>query len=865
MADRTAEEILFGAQATPSRERTAEEILFAPQQASFAQGMADEAVRLLALPFKTFSQEATGGAEQMGHGINAALRGEPGSAAWNIGLGGLRSVGAPITAATRLITDPASRLIQSATGIDEPTRGMIQTGGDILGAAALPAGIGAVRGMMGAPTGAATRMGRAGVRPAEGPISASAVKASQTPSRALAAVQPGLSEAVMAEPLFGEVTKAAAGVIGPAVKADPTLRLFRHVTAALENGTLAPDGVMQVMGKYNLTAEEFAQFFKETSSGFGRGLNRLSQLRKELNLAFKDSPAAQEILSAGIADAKPTMTQRVLDGWRTFDNARRAMLVTQWTTAIRNGLSQGARYTLDAADTALAGALEGKPMRQAMQDGLENFTAVVHRMSPTGRAQLGRILEDFPVEAQQLTGTISGEAALTSKFSNFINPLNKAQEGFYRTISFDSKLRQLARDGGLNLETIAPKDIPASMIEEATRHALDITFAAPPTSSVGKAILQAYHDIPGLTTINPFPRFHLNALKFLWDFSPVRMFTPEALNTIATGTPKEAAAIVSKGLMGQAMLATALAVRSSDLAGQKWYDLRVPGTNKFVDTRAFGPFNVYLLFAEGMLHPDKLEMADWAKGLVGINRVAGTGLVLTDALQGGSIEQKRDVFYRFVGEYFGSFGTPLRNAKSTIESVGTTPEAAKERVIRTRTDAPLLDPLLGNIPGISQQLPEGRSIFQGGQLTTEFPATRQFTGLPTRRKNLAEQEAERLGLSVQRLAGGSGIPAWDRAVATQLGPLMEQVMPRMIASEGYDRQSPDIKRFAYVQTVHLLRQQAIKAASVQDPRLAAQARLKGLDPDLRAIVGIGQKGTFPGVATEPSLMDQLRQRLGGSQ
>src|SRR3990167_5171824 len=247
MAERTAEEILFGPPGRPARQLTAEEILFGPQQVSLAQGMADEALRLIALPFRTFSEEAVGGAEQMGQGINAALAGEPGSAAWNLGVGGLRAVGAPITAATRLITDPASRLIQSATGISEPTREMIQTGGDILGGAALPVGIGAVRGVMAAPGAVA-----GAARTSSGPVSVSAVKlAPPSPPSALSRpVQEGLSEARMAEPLFGEITGSAAEAVRPLVMADPTTRLFRHVAAALENGTLAPDGVMQVMRKY---------------------------------------------------------------------------------------------------------------------------------------------------------------------------------------------------------------------------------------------------------------------------------------------------------------------------------------------------------------------------------------------------------------------------------------------------------------------------------------------------------------------------------------------------------------------------------------------------------------------------------------
>lgn len=860
MAQRTLRDLILEPSEPPQRERSLRELILEPsEETGLVTQMTDEALRILSLPFRTFSEEATGGAEQMGQGINAALRGEPGSAAWNIGIGGLRSVGAPITAATRTITDPGSRLLQALTGISEPTREMVQTGGDILGGAALPAGIGAVRGLMAAP-GAAPAVARS----AGSAVPISAIKPGPiSPASALSRpVQEGLSEAHMAQPLVKEITSNAAEAVQRLAAIDPNKgRLFRYVQAALEDGTLAPEGVVEVMRKYDLSNEEFARFFADSMSAFGRGLGRVSHLRRQLNQAFKNEPAAQQALDALGPMAPMSTTERLLAGWRSFDNAGRAMLVTQWTTAIRNAFSQAKRYSVDMADTALTSALEGKPMQQAMQDGLENFTAVVHRLSPTARKQLERILGEYPVEAQQLAGTIAGEATLTSKFSHFINPLNKAQEGFFRTISFDSKLRQLARDRNLDLGTMAPKDIPSDLIEQATRHALEITFAASPTNPVGKAILRAYHDIPGLTTINPFPRFHLNALKFLWDFSPIRMFTPSALNTIATGTPKEAAAVISRGLIGQSMLATAMAVRSSDLAGLKWHDIRVPGTNQFVDTRAFGPFNVYLLLAEGLLRPDRLDTADWAKGLVGINRVAGTGLVLTDALQGGTIEQKRDTFYRFVGEYFGRFGVPLRNLKSSIESLGTTPEASQERVIRSRRDFPLIDPMLGNVPGLSQQLPEFRSGFQGGTQSTEFPATKQFTGMVVRRKNLAEQEAERLGLSFRRLLPSSGIPEWDRAVLSQLGPIVEQVIPAVVASAGYDRQSPDVKRFTYMQVFSQLRQQAIKLAAAQSPKLAAQARLKGVDPDLRSIIGIGQRGTYPGLAEEPSIMDQLRQRL----
>ena len=97
---------------------------------------------------------------------------------------------------------------------------------------------------------------------------------------------------------------------------------------------------------------------------------------------------------------------------------------------------------------------------------------------------------------------------------------------------------------------------------------------------------------------------------------------------------------MSRATIGTGMLAAAIAIRATDIGGEKWYELKVPGSDQRIDTRAMGPFNMYLLMAEGIVHPDRLTVADWAKGLVGINRVAGTGLVLTDALTSGSLDQK---------------------------------------------------------------------------------------------------------------------------------------------------------------------------------------------------------------------------------
>ena len=170
----------------------------------------------------------------------------------------------------------------------------------------------------------------------------------------------------------------------------------------------------------------------------------------------------------------------------------------------------------------------------------------------------------------------------------------------------------------------SPSQIPGDMIDQASKHALEVTFAASPKpGGFGHALLNAYRELPILTTINPFPRFFGNALSFLYEFSPLgitKLLTPAAQRTLASGNPASAAQVMSRATIGTGMLAAAIAVRATDIGGEKWYELKVPGSDQRIDTRAMGPFNMYLLMAEGIVHPDRLTVADWAKGLVGINR-----------------------------------------------------------------------------------------------------------------------------------------------------------------------------------------------------------------------------------------------------
>jgi hypothetical protein len=874
--------------------------------------MATEATRLLTLPGRTFMEGMNRGSEQWQKAINEVVprdrtlsdlvtgaepsTGEPISvfgyklpAALSVPLrvagGLLEGVNAPVTAVTRMVTDPGSRLLQSATGISEPTREMVQGMGDVALGVFGPAGVAKLREVPGAFKPAPPMRARAvepsaepvvwdtpaastadevlsAARPVEAPAAVGLEEALSRPAVDIGAVP--VSETRVSTPMTGAIAGSADAAVAERIAAGPTQRLFRHVQDALAAGEIAPESLPGILERHGVTAADFARDYAQTVSDSGRTLGQLSYLRQRLGVVLANEPEAAQVLAA-LPDPPVSGFAKAMEWYRTVDDQRRALLVSQWATSARNAISQTGRLGLDSVDNALSAFIGGESTVGSLQAGLDNFAAVARRMTPAGRDRLAGIMNEFPLDAARLAGTISGEATLGSKVSSFINPLNAAQEGFFRKVAFDAKLSTLARERGLNMDALAasPGQIPGDMIEQASKHALEVTFASSPQAGTfGHALLNAYRELPILTTINPFPRFFGNALKFLYEFSPLgitKLLTPAAERTLASGNPAAASQVISRATLGTGMLAAAIAIRATDVGGEKWYELKVPGSDQRLDTRAMGPFNMYLLMAEGIVHPDRLTVADWAKGLVGINRVAGTGLVLTDALTSGSLDQKLQRFYSFVGAYLGGFSVPARNFKAMIEGgLSGSPEvAAEESLYRDQRDSPLTAPFLSNIPGVSQSLPAMVSNTSSEPPRNENPLLRQFSGASIRTKNEAQQLLDTLGIEPSQIQPQSGIPAWDRAIAEPLGSVVEQLLPRISQSPAFSSLPPEIQRYLVRQGLTAARSGARGVAVEAHPDLAAQATLKGLDPDLRDLVGISRQGV-----QAPGPMDALRRALG---
>jgi hypothetical protein len=622
-------------------------------------------------------------------------------------------------------------------------------------------------------------------------------------------------------------------------------RLFRQVSDKLAIGEIQADAIPEILKKHNLSPAEFAKMYRETISTSGRNLQTLSRLARRLNTVFKESP---EVASA-FDKVHKNYLDNLTPGWRAWEsiaqgfagmeNYRRGLLVTQVATAMRNMWSQMGRVSIGALDDSLQGLLTGTFGGQGrtlerMKAGFYTPLSMFNRLSSKKRQQLAKVLGENSnaIEKAKLLSAPVHEVTAGGKIAEKLQWLNRWQEHQFRKLAFESKLRQQMALRGKTLENILPDEIPENEIVNAVDYALEMTFAKMPKGAGGEFI-RSWSKSP-LTLVNPFPKFNFgNALPFLIEHSPVGYLfamSPSAIKGLASGNPQQFAKAASRATIGSLMMDYALQVRSDpEKAGEKWYELKYK--DKTIDTRAYAPMSTYLFIAEVLTNPERLRAMDYTQAAVGLNRIAGTGLVLTDLLRTDKPESSKEVLQRFAGEYAGSFTVPMRTLKDFYAAID--PEEARYRDVR---EHPLIGPTAGNIPGLSQELPERPSPLRAEPGRTEYPLLRQLAGLSIRTKNALEKEVDRIGFDRARIYPRTGIPEADNLISGVMGPISENVLPKIFESRAYKKETPEMQRVVLAETFKEIRKSASDQIKAQNPDLAAMMRVEGMSDDLKAVL-----------------------------
>lgn len=607
-----------------------------------------------------------------------------------------------------------------------------------------------------------------------------------------------------------------------------------------------------ILEKYNITAQEFALRLKDTYSAAGRSLARLSVVGRRVQKLFADNPKAYSFFN-DVAKTlpEPTAFDKTMNFLYGLESTRRAFLVTQWATAMRNTLSQTAMVNIGAIDESLQGAIratvggEGNILRQ-IGEGLDTVIALQSRMSKAGRGRLNEILmsENAHIARIKLLSAPVHEVNMGGKIANFLNTPNRLQEHFFRKISFESKLMQLLERTGLDYKKIDPNKIPAGMLEEAAEHGLTMTFAAMPKSRAGQRLVRAWAGNPLMTALlNPFPRFNFgNALPFITNFSPIsfmKALNPRIVADLATGNPDEFARIASKAVIGTSMLGMAVYHRMKSDGTDKYYQIQIG--NRYWDTRSYAPLiTPYLLVAEAMIRPEKLNAGDWAQVAVGLNRIAGTGLVATDLIRSKKMETAAQVIGRLTGEYLGSFSVPAKTFQDIYG--GLVPEAGTYRETRERL---LTGPIMRNIPGLAQILPEAESPvttkkieppLEVGPVKVPVSIFRQATGLSATTKNQLQKEVDRLAIDVSRVYPKTGVPEADRMLSKYMAPVLERVTPALLENSQYQKLTRPMQRLALAELFRQARKRSRVELAEKNPRLFMQIKYEGFKEDIQEIL-----------------------------
>jgi succinate dehydrogenase flavin-adding protein (antitoxin of CptAB toxin-antitoxin module) len=616
-----------------------------------------------------------------------------------------------------------------------------------------------------------------------------------------------LTRDIVTNPTFISRVKKAREEAG-----DDKQRLYKDVGAvmyeAIKSGELPLSSISRLTKDLDMEPEEFVKAWQTSIRESGQSLNLLSQAAKHM---ARDT-SLPDGLRRSLDEASKEMAKsdkwsdKVWNTIRAVENFRRGMMVSQVKTSIRNAWSSLGRIAISSFDDATQSFFGGGKFSDSWNSIRADLSALP---GVRNKELLNQILEGNPLTKDQLMYTSVNEADLLNRVSKAVNSLNVYQERAFRRYAFQSRLEKLAKNAGVNLEEMDPNKIPEQWLDNATQHALDMTFASS-GGEAAKNIVKFYDQFPILYTVsNPFPRFTFaNSIPFLVDHSPVGMlkaFSPSVVDDLAKGNSKQFAKAASRGLIGTTMLASAMDLRDK-FGGEKWYELVVnneDGTTTNIDVRPYAPMSVYLFMAQVIddaKHPERpstLTAGDFADVAIGLNRVEGTGLILADILRAGDIKSVGDISAKFGGGWLSAFTTPLAQVRDVAQAF--TGDSALRDPRGDTAAENLLGPAIKNIPAAETMLPPRRSPLKRGVLEQEPIAGMpggigsQITGVNVTKKTPIQREVDRLSINYSTWNPRTGIKELDRLIT----PYMSRFVPamdRIVQSEQYKKMGNEEKK-----------------------------------------------------------------------
>lgn len=354
-----------------------------------------------------------------------------------------------------------------------------------------------------------------------------------------------------------------------------------------------------------------------------------------------------------------------------LEGFRRAMMVGQLATAIRNLSAQAKVGVLQIAEDTITGVVEAavglkkgesRPISSYFNDLAGDFSALVSSFNKKDIINFNKFLESMPFVRGQLYNTVSTEIANTTMYNiirnrgdlpviqalkqggalapktlfntaaSTVNAVNYMQETAMRRLFFLSRLESNIKRRGIKhfdelLDVVKndPQGLGAPLkvdIANALEHSLKQTFAYSPEAGLAKHVLDFYKKVPMLTALaHPFPRFWFNQYQWQLERAPsiwFNLFSPKFRDVLMQGAEggfasAEAARALGRATGGLFLLNGAWVIRNSESAGPKYYQINAghaaedPAETRLRDLRSEQPFASYLFVAD-QIHRAKNDL-----------------------------------------------------------------------------------------------------------------------------------------------------------------------------------------------------------------------------------------------------------------
>jgi hypothetical protein len=508
-----------------------------------------------------------------------------------------------------------------------------------------------------------------------------------------------------------------------------------------------------------------------------------------------------------------------------------------------------------------------KPMESAAIPGFATYADELN-VPMADRMMLDPLVGSF--NADILINPRGGLTGMAERWVLKLNTMNRAQEHMFRRSVMTAELDRVLAAKGQSLESIIDAgglgSLDRSDIKQAIGKAMEATYAEEflPNMSgaagiAGKAI--AFINSAGigpvrLTQVIPFPRFMANSIKWQYQHSPLGLlkyaYDPTEWSRLAAGDVKP----LVKAATGMAMYHSALQVRDSEFAGEKWYEIRPsdqvnealgrePGST--IDVRPFNPFASYLYVADLVKRSrdetlPRMTTRDMLMGIASVNLRAGAGMYVMDKFLDGIMsgvnassnpeEDLKSALVQggseYLGAAWGGMFVPFQQlrdlASSFDEMLGT-----DNRTLRDTSEAPLAGAIARKIPYADETLPEVQLPTRRAAPRTEGGLLRQLTGMTMRGpKNAAEKEFDRLAFTRSNILPGSGNKKWDALRAKHMGPIVEDEIAPLVASAEYQKRTNDEKTDLLQRWLKSARAMATAKASEENQELAIEMKIAGM-------------------------------------